>query len=532
MFPQDLRSRNFLPWESLDWGGNYVADLRDAAPLTLADMGRKKWQPPLPDSSIPDAPDLELGAGPGVGDLAQWRRSDSLDSPLDNPPIPQEMAAPGGNTLMVGEPRPEPAPEPRQGGGFWGGLRRALPRMVEAGLAAATTPNVAGGSIVDVLRGMQVGRDALDARDQRSAAINRQSIADLMKQADLNSQIRLRESQQRMHEAQIKAYEAQANQRVAVKPEDALLGGLVDQYQKETDPAKKQELWRQINQFRGHDSADYQALGNGLVLNKREGTVTDPTDPNKKIGERMKLLGITPDTDLNKLNPRMLEFVLEGKYTPPPERTDTNLNETELALKAVSGDPQAMAAFKLLTQKARSGEGGVDARQRRALVERTEEWAAEQYMKAESDYSKERAKLDAPGSRPGTTKRSGTLSVAVPDTKEEWDRYNAAHQALLRDLTNKKNAIHGRMTLLHSQEPGFTPASPYSEPGAPALGPGGRVDQGGDKKGDKKANTAPATSSQYMSSPGAPPSGARPINRPGALDYFSNRPGTRGLFGR
>lgn len=108
-----------------------------------------------------------------------------------------------GDTVYYGDstgpmpPDEVPAPDRPSGPGFKQRLLQAIPRMVNAGIDAATTPNIAGGRGVDVLRALGNVRDSARDRD----------ILTYRMQQDMANQ----EQQRRMREAQMEADSAHAD---------------------------------------------------------------------------------------------------------------------------------------------------------------------------------------------------------------------------------------------------------------------------------------------------------------------------------
>ena len=95
---------------------------------------------------------------------------------------PPETPETGDYTLLVGDdPRNRPGgfdgrimEDLRGPGGFKGFLKRGLPRILNAAIAAGATPSQFGGGPLDIFRGMQAGRAENDRRDMRAYGMQRQ----------------------------------------------------------------------------------------------------------------------------------------------------------------------------------------------------------------------------------------------------------------------------------------------------------------------------------------------------------------------
>ena len=87
-----------------------------------------------------------------------------------------EQAGPQATQQSV--PAEIPAPAPPRGPGFGATLKGSIPRILEAGIAGAATPNIASGGPTDIFRAMQAGGQAVEARDLATYNMQRQREQD------------------------------------------------------------------------------------------------------------------------------------------------------------------------------------------------------------------------------------------------------------------------------------------------------------------------------------------------------------------
>lgn len=154
----------------------------------------------------------------------------------------------GAERPVPGAVPPSATMAPGKKPGFLSRLKEVMPRAIAAGIAGGATPNVAGGSGVDVLRAMQAGQNELERRDLMNYGLRRQGSLDELNRRHTEAQIGQAESASEENRARAAQYRAVAAGKDAVNPAH----DLYNRYLAETDPEKKEALFKMYLQAIGH----------------------------------------------------------------------------------------------------------------------------------------------------------------------------------------------------------------------------------------------------------------------------------------
>jgi hypothetical protein len=117
-----------------------------------------------------------------------------------------------------------------------------LPRMLSAGLAAATAPGDGSGGVLAALKGMQVGQDHLQKQDMLAYQTQRQRAQDAALEDSRRSQAEENRAQAEMYRAKMNAPVAAEKPHVPTSYAQVLVQRLLS----ETDPVKRAAIEKQL----------------------------------------------------------------------------------------------------------------------------------------------------------------------------------------------------------------------------------------------------------------------------------------------
>ncbi len=249
--------------------------------------------------------------------------------------------------------------------GFGNFLANGLPRMLDAGIAAATAPGNGQGGFLAGLRGMDIGRDRLEKRDMLAYQMQRQRINDEALDQQRRTQADENRAQAEMYRrrmnqeppdplAGLKARAAAANliegtpeyQEFMVtngnpRPKDrvpTLQTGeqmLLWEWQNEKDPARKEKLRGEILKWRTNQQAPVR------LQHRTEWRAI----PNSQDEEAFSLV-FNPITGETEVKP------VEGSRRPRRQPNPTRPSAGRQMTPAQAQQQQALAAANRLMQEA------------------------------------------------------------------------------------------------------------------------------------------------------------------------------------
>lgn len=478
-------------------------------------------EPRAPEEAMPPAvPEIARpNMGPAIepGSFAGRFIDAPFERPPDAPPPrPTGYAGPGGVELLTGANNPAnriAEPEPPGGRGFKGFLRRALPRMATAAIAAGATPSRFGGGPLDIFAGMQAGQQELERRDMMAYNTARQREHDILNRRKIESDIGRDASQNELNKAQIEVakehanyYKSQASQKAEKKPSDVLF----EDYRNEQNPEekeKKKDLWLQSI---GHAPKAEKLWGPGKIpgtlVNKETSEVKwiDETAARAARDEEMrKHFGVDPllwpyrKKGIFAQQPDVEMYIKYGheglKKQPGAGANGAPNTAMEMAYAATAKEGQtpaqhAAAAFEYYNRPritaAEIAQQNRENAQNKAFLAK----AGSEYQKAlndaEDEYKKAKKELDKPGVRPGAVDpKSRPRPVPTnPQAKAEYDRqlaaawalYNEKDAVIRKQLVDAKNAAHRAYQAAQAQyDPeNFRAVPGYDENARPIPVPG------------------------------------------------------------
>ncbi len=318
-------------------------------------------------------------------------------------PMPQEEIEAGRRELA---PRHFPKEPSRLGKGLRavaGGLLSALPGAIEA----AATPNIAGGGGTDVMRALQAAGRYQSGRDM------------------LTHEMARKEREQRRLEMSAAAQAESDRARAEVEHEHARL------FREQAAAAR-----------RGKPKDEYMSVGSGGLFNLTLGAWV--REPEKKVEPVVDgLLRELSDPRTPEARQTRIRSAMEARYGHGAAQ-ERNPTEASLALLAASGDEVAQRALGLLQAQG----GGPDERQKKARVTSAWQRYFDDLNQAETQFSAGKARLDQPGTRPGSKHPTSMMPSQLT-----WEDYNNQLYDLETALqTKKNNASHGLETVLDEFE--------------------------------------------------------------------------------
>jgi len=379
----------------------------------LRSMGRGAKRVPRVIGGIPREPKVLGAFGEEETDEEDQRRFDESDlmGPADwetreegQPPeddLSEEPLAPPAFTPNTEALQPKPKPKRDK--------LRIIRDMIDSGLAGATTPNVAYGGPVDILRSIQVGRRAPMQRDMLTESLQRQrekSTADIA------------HTQAQTEQAQSQAVENRARAAIlrapAPKPKDTVI-----------------------------------AVKDGLYNLTTNDWISQPTKPVEPVENQMLRDLANPETP--EARTTLIKQALEYRYghRAPQERNPT---EASIAYDAATGDEIAIKAWGLLQNRPRGSDDATERDKHRAI---SGAWVRNKtdLNQAQQHFDQQKAALDKPGVRPGTR------VPGAGESRMSWDEYNERLHDLETSLQDQKNNAQGALeSVLAEYDVPVTPA--------------------------------------------------------------------------
>lgn len=148
-------------------------------------------------------------------------------------------------------------------------LKNGLPRMLDAGIAAATSPGDGSGGFLAAMKGMDIGRDRLQRRDAIAYQMRRQAMNDAALDEQRRSAAKENRMQAEMYRRKMDAPPADPH------PPTTFEAALTQAWLKETDPAKKKVLADKLTALRLKGQA-WGATGQGPIFNHETGEFAYP----------------------------------------------------------------------------------------------------------------------------------------------------------------------------------------------------------------------------------------------------------------
>lgn len=291
------------------------------------------------------------------------QRAASIDDPPE--PINQQF----GYEDMIEEPQPElPVLNPPKRPGFFSKLRAAAPSMIDAGLIAVGTPNIAYGGPTDIARAVFGGMRGAEAiRTNRDAYAADQARRD----AQAEAMLALRQRQTEAAEAQ--------RERAARRERYVNVGGAVfdtetKQYlnPKEAQIARDFDRWRKQANEMGlkPGSPEYQHYASTGKLPDWYGK---PEPPQRTTGQPKSM--VTVPADFAK---KHFIYVPDGQPTVQiPEATYNNILKDERDAKKPTRQPGALTESQRIQQETK----------RRETFAKIEKDKTDRLLKAEEDFA-------------------------------------------------------------------------------------------------------------------------------------------------
>ena len=327
------------------------------------------------------------------GELRSANRARFADMPMGQIPT--------GTETMVGKRRTGPSK-----------LGRMIGDALTAGIAGASTENIAGGGGMDIMRSIQAGQGALRQRDILQRQEQRQREQDEVSRRKTISDAEESASRARMYDTHADLYRKQAEAAERTKPKDEVI-------------AVKDGLYN-------------------LTTNEWISPVTQPLEP---VENQMLRKLVDPETPEEER--KLVKEAFEARYGPRG-RTG-NISEAQIIYEAAGGDATARKALDTIRSLKTAGTG-TDQREKKRRVSTAYNQYKNDLNNAEGEFSRAKAQLDKQGVKPGTVSAQGV------ESQMSGEEYEERLHELETSLQTKKNNAQGAIesTLAEYDVP-FTP---------------------------------------------------------------------------